>query len=209
MSLFAVLGLPCLTAFVLAADQKTIPGRAVTISAGSGAVQFLKGFFYAVPCLVVMFVLRHHMPLSYRSFPLYLFFLLTDHLIPVVFLGVLYFFAYTRSGYVELLLFGGGLYSLVGLIDVLARFGQYESYHLFLLPVVRMSALLFITIFFLRYHEWYGVVRVLFLILLISLPFLGAAVSYLYMRALVFWAVLSAAMLFLASLLYTFAERKI
>ena len=155
-----------------------------------------------------MLLLRRYMPLSYRGFPLYMFFLLGDHLFPVVFLVVLYFFAYARGSYVELLLFGGGLYSLVGLIEVLTRFGQYESYHLFLLPLVRMSVLLFLTIFFLRYQEWYGAVRVLFLILLICLPFLGAAVSYLYMKALVFWAALSAALLFLASLVYTFAERE-
>jgi hypothetical protein len=155
-----------------------------------------------------MLLVRRYVPLSYRSFPLYLLFLSTDHLIPVVYLGTLYFLAYSQKGYGSLLPFGGGFYTLVGIVEIFTRYGHYESYHLFLLPVVRMAGFLFFTIFFLRIQEWYGLIRVLFLILLIAVPFLGGAITYLYMRAYLLWASSLAALFFLGSLVYTYVERK-
>jgi hypothetical protein len=95
MSLFAVLGIPCFTLFVLSAAgrRKTIKATAISSQRGLPALQFIKGFFYALPCLVVILILRRFVPLSYRSFPLYLYYFVTDHLIPVVFFGVLLFMA--------------------------------------------------------------------------------------------------------------------
>lgn len=211
MSLFAVLGIPCFTLFVLsvAGRRETLKATAISAQRGLQALQFIKGFFYALPCLVVILILRRFLPLSYRHFPLYLYYLFTDHLIPVVFLAVLYFLAYSQKTFRELLLFGGGFYTLIGIVEVFSQYGQYDPYLLFLLPAVRMAGLLFLTIFFLRYQEWYGVVRVLFLILLVFVPFLSAAISYLNMRAYLLWAGALAVLLFLGSLVYSFLERDV
>jgi hypothetical protein len=209
MSLFAILGMPCLTLFLVYTDRNTVPVGRIFSRPKAPALEFIKGFFYAVPCLVVTLLVRRYVPLSYRSFPLYLLFLFTDHLIPVVFLGVLYFLAYTRKGYGSLLPFGGGFYTLVGIVEIFIRYGQFEPYHLFLLPVVRMAGLLFLTIFFLRLEEWYGLVRVLFLILLVAVPFLSGAITFLYMQAYLLWAVLLTVLYFLGSLVYTHIERKV
>jgi len=208
MSLFAILGVPCLTIFLLFADRKAVPAGRIATRRELPALEFIKGFFYAVPCLVVMLLLRRYVPLSYRSFPLYLLFLFTDHLIPVVFLAVLYFLFYSEKAYGSLISFGGGFYTLVGIVEIFTYYGQFEPYHLFLLPVIRMAGLLFFTIFFLRFEEWYGLVRVLFLILLVALPFLSGAISYLYMKAYLLWAVLLTVLFFLGSLWYTYIERK-
>jgi hypothetical protein len=211
MSLFAILGMPCFVLFILSAVGRRRTLKATTISPQRGlpALQFIKGFFYALPCLVVILILRRFVPLSYRHFPLYLYYLFTDHLIPVVFLAVLYFLAYPQKTFRDLLLFGGGFYTLIGIVEVFSQYGQYEPYLLFLLPAVRMAVLLFLTIFFLRYQEWYGVVRVLLLILLVFVPFLSAAITYLYMRAYLFWADFLTVLLFLGSLVYTFLERDV
>ncbi len=211
MSLFAILGIPCFTLFVLSAAgrRKTLKVKAISAQRGLPALQFIKGFFYALPCLIVILILRRFIPLSYRRFPLYLYYFLTDHLIPVVFLAVLYFLVYSQKTFQELLLFGGGFYTLIGIIEVFSQYGQYEPYLLFLLPAVRMAVLLFVTIFFLRYQEWYGVVRVLFLILLVFVPFLSAAITYLYLRAFLLWAGFLTVLLFFGSLVYTFLERDV
>jgi hypothetical protein len=213
MSLFAILGMPCLTLFLLFADRKPAPEgriatRGETPARAIPALEFIRGFFYAVPCLVVMLLVRRYVPLSYRGFPLYLLFLFTDHLIPVLFLGVLYFLAYTQKAYGSLLPFGGGFYTLVGIVEIFTHYGQFEPYNLFLLPVLRMAGLLFFTIFFLRFQEWYEPFRVLFLILLVAVPFLGGAITYLYMRAFLFWAAMLSALFFLGSLFYTYIERR-
>jgi hypothetical protein len=211
MSLFAILGMPCFTLFVLFAAGRVRTLKATEISAQRGmpALQFIRGFFYALPCLVVILIVRRFFPLSYRHFPLYLYYFFTDHLIPVVFLAVLYFLAFSQKTFRELLLFGGGFYTLIGIVEVFSQYGQYESYLLFLLPALRMAILLFVTIFFIRYQEWYGVVRALFLILLVFVPFLGAAITYLYMRAYLLWADCLTVLLFLGSLGYTFLERDV
>ena len=208
MSLFAILGMPCLTVFLLLANRSRLSGGGTSSGREVPVLEFIKGFFYAVPCLVVLLLVRRYVPLSYRSFPLYLVFLLTDHLIPVVFLGVLYFLAYAQKGYGSLLSFGGGFYTLVEIVEIFTHYGQLEPYQLFLLPVVRMAGVLFLTIFFLRFQEWYGLVRVLFLILLISVPFLSGAITYLYMLSHLFWAVVLTVLFFLGSLLYTYVERR-
>jgi hypothetical protein len=211
MSLFAILGIPCFTLFILsAADRRTsLKVTAISAQRRLPALQFIKGFFYAIPCLVVILILRRFVPLSYRHLPLYVYYLFTDHLIPIVFLVVLYFLAYSQKTFRELLLFGGGFYTLIGIVEIFSQYGQYEPYLLFLLPAVRMAVLLFVTIFFLRYQQWYGVVRVLFLILLLFVPFLSAAITYLYMRAYLLWAGCLTVLLFLGSLVYTFLERDV
>jgi hypothetical protein len=211
MSLFAILGMPCFTLFVLSAAGNRRKFKATEISAPRGlpALLFIKGFFYALPCLVGIFIMRRFLPLSYRHFPLYLHYFFTDHLIPVVFLAVLYFLAFSQKTFRELLMFGGGFYTLIGIVEVFSQYGQYEPYLLFLLPALRMAVLLFVTVFFIRYQEWYGVVRVLFLVLLVFVPFLSAAVTYLYMRAYLLWAGCLTVLLFLGSLAYTFLERDV
>ena len=206
MSLFAILGMPCLTVFLLFADGSAPAGGSLPLRRETPVLEFIKGFFYAVPCLVVILLIRRYVPLSYRNFPLYLRFLLTDHLIPVVFLCSLYFLVYAQKGYGFLLAFGGGFYTLVGIVGIFTSYGQFESYHLFLLPVLRMVGVLFLTIFFLRFQEWYGLIRVLFLVLLVAVPFLSAAITFLYMHSYILWAAVLTVAFFLGSLTYTFFE---
>jgi len=208
MSLFAILGMPCLTVFLLFADRSALTGGKPSLRREAPVLEFIKGFFYAVPCLVVVLLIHRYVPLSYRNFPLYLMFLLTDHLIPVVFLGLLYFLVYTQKGYTSLLAFGGGFYTLVGIVGIFTNYGQFEPYYLFLLPVLRMAGVLFLTIFFLRFQEWYGLVRVLFLVLLVAVPFLGAAITFLYMQSNILWAAVLTVAFFLGSLAYMFFEAR-
>jgi len=124
-------------------------------------------------------------------------------------LAVLYFLAFSQKTFRELLMFGGGFYTLIGIVEVFSQYGQYEPYLLFLLPALRMAVLLFVTVFFIRYQEWYGVVRALFLVLLVLVPFLSAAVTYFYMRAYPVWAGCLTVLLFFGSLAYTFLERDV
>ena len=208
MSLFAALGMPCLTLVLLFFDRELAAETGTAGRTESPVLGFIKGFLYAVPCLVVMFLVRRYVPLSYRGFPLYGLFLITDHLIPLVFLGALAFLAFSHSRYAALLAFGGGFYTLVGIVEIFANYGEFEAYHLFLLPVIRMAALLFFTLFFLRFGEWYGLVRVLYLVLLVAVPFLAGAITFLYMQSYVLWAGLLSLMFFLGSLAYTYIERK-
>ena len=208
MSLFAVFGLACLTVFLYFSDRKVEISSTSVRDGQPPVLEFVKGFFYAVPCVILVVILRRYIPISYRGFPLYARFLCTDHLLPAVFLGGLYFLAYTQKGFPRLLLFGGGFYTLLGIVEILTHYGQYEPYHLLLLPAVRMGGLMFLTIFFLRYQEWYGMVRVLFLVLLVCTPFLSGVITYLYMRSYLPWAAVLAALFFLGSLVYTYLERR-
>ena len=210
MTLFAVLGIPCFTVFIAAVvvPQAASQRRAGYLPRGTLALLFLKGFLFAVPSLIIILLLRRFVPFSYRFFPLYLYYLLVEQLVPLAALAAAYFLAYSQRSFRELLLFGGGFFTLLGLAEVLYHYGQHDPYFLFILPAVRMAILLFLPIFYLRFQEWYGVVRALFLALLVMLPVLGAAISYLYMRFYYVWAVLIAAFLFFGSLVYLALERE-
>jgi hypothetical protein len=208
MSLFAILGIPCFTVLLLVADRKPGIAQQIFRAREVPALEFVKGFFYAIPSLVVILLLRRYVPLLYRSFPLYLLPLLSDHLIPVVFLIGLYFLVFSSKTFSELLPFGGGFYTLLTIVEIFSHYGEYEPYHLFLLPAIRMAGLLFLTLFFLRCQELYGLLRGLFILLLVLIPFLSAAITFLYMRSYLLWAVVITGMLFVGSLIYTYFERR-
>ena len=58
MSLFAALGMPCLTLCLLFFDREPAAETGTVGRRESPMLGFIKGFFYAVPCLVVMFLVR-------------------------------------------------------------------------------------------------------------------------------------------------------
>ena len=102
----------------------------------------------------------------------------------------------------ELIFFISGFYSLLTIIEVIMDYGQYDLYRLFILPVIRMSILIYFPLLFIRYQEWYGFYKIFFLAFMMLIPMVGGVISYSYMSFYTQPAVVSVALLFIGSLVF-------
>jgi len=202
MSLFALLGVPAYAFLVFGLDRWLNPGaRRVDPSPQAGAreaaaraaprlplMHLLWGFLYALPCFFLGRLLAGIFPPTYRPFPLFLRIFVQDQLFQVGFLALASFtFLHARS-FQTLAFFGAGYLSLIGFAASLGTAGLPDVYALFLLPATRMATLVLWPMLFSRQRERFGLERIVLLVLLALLPFLGALVGWLFARN---WTVLA------------------
>jgi hypothetical protein len=220
MILFALFGIP---AFALAAfalerwfSPRPAPAAAAAEDRPAGRPEeralsrtpywfLLWGGLYAVPCWLLLRPLGRIFPESYRPFLLYLHLLGRDHLFQAGFLALALFSFLRAAGLRRLLFFSAGYWSLLGLGAALAAHGMQDAYELFLLPGLRMSALLLLPFFFARARESSGPRAAGSLVLFALVPLAGALTAWLYARSWPLWAGAAALLLFaggLASLAY-------
>ncbi len=160
----------------------------------------LWGALYAVPCWFLLRPLGRIFPESYRPFLLYLHLLGRDHLFQAGFLALALFSFLRPSGLRRLAFFAAGYLSLLGLGAALAARGMQDAYELFLLPSLRMSALLLLPFFFARARESSGLRAAGSLVLFVLVPLAGALTAWLYARSWQIWAGVSALLLFAGAL---------
>ena len=189
MILFALFGVPSFAfgAYFLA---RWLHGRpAEGPEAGRPSLLHLVwGALYAVPCFFLGRLLARIFPESYRPFLLYLHLLTRDHLFQGAFLA-LAFFTFLRSAELrQLLFFTAGYLSLLALGAVLSAHGMQDAYELFLLPALRMSALLLLPFLFRRSQRDAGLPAALALAAFVLVPLAGGFTAYLYARSWPVWA---------------------
>ena len=108
---------------------------------------YLKGLLIFFPGYLVILIFRRIFGFSYDGFLLYLSFLLRDHLVPVL-AAVGGFLLLQRT--LDLLRQGGGQFlavfaymagfmTLLNIADALRTWGSWDTYVLFLFPLLRMS----------------------------------------------------------------------
>ena len=105
--------------------------------------------------------------------------------------------------------FLAGYYSSLSLYDLFKLSTDLNLLSLFLLPAVRIFSLIFAAVLFGHYQEGYGLRRLLFLLLLLCIPVVGALVTYFYMTFYLIYAVILAIICFLGAIIFFFAGRKL
>jgi hypothetical protein len=199
MILFALFGVPsfAVCAYCLA---RWLHGRPPAGEGRSTVLHLAWGVLYAVPCFFLGRLLARIFPESYRPFLLYLHLLARDHLFQGAFLALAFFTFLRAAGLRQLLFFTAGYLSLLALGAVLAARGMQDAYELFLLPALRMSALLLMPFLFRHSRDDSGFKAALALALFVLVPFCGGLTAFLYARSWPVWAGICTLALFGASL---------
>lgn len=208
MFLFLILAIPLSTLFLFSLPK---PGEVLFFSASPApGFSFFRGMLFFIPALIVILFLKGLLPISYRSWRLYLFYLFEYHLLEFV-LGVTGCFLLMRRHYEFTLVafFLAGYYSLLSLYTLFDLSADLNVLSLFLLPAVRIFSLLFAAVLFGHYQEGYGLRRLLFLLLLFCIPVVGALVTYFYMTFYFIYAVILTIACFLGAITFLFAGRKL
>jgi hypothetical protein len=160
MNLFQLTALPlfCLFVGILPWDVDMVPSRLTLVSL------FLKGLLMFIPAYILLLILKAIVGISYTGFALYASLLARDHLAPLL-LGVGSLLLVTRrlaypatheGIFLVAFTFLCGYYTLFGPADFLASYGHWGMESLFLLPVMRMSAVLAVAFLAPRFFPWTG-----------------------------------------------------
>jgi hypothetical protein len=187
------------------------PGEALFFSASPApGLSFFRGILFFIPALIVILFFKGLLPISYRSWRLYLFYLVEYHLLEFV-LGVAGCFLLMRRHheFIPVAFFLAGYYSSLSLYDLFMLSADLNLMSLFLLPAVRIFSLLFAAVLFGHYQEGYGLRRLLFMLLLFCIPVVGAMVTYFYMTFYLIYAVILAVVCFLGAITFLFAGKKL
>jgi hypothetical protein len=206
--LFSLFGIPAFALAAFGLERWLSPRPAQVTAAGpeGGAEDrpvgrppywhLLWGALYAVPCWFLLRPLGRIFPQSYRPFWLYLHLLGRDHLFQDGFLALALFSFLRTAGLRRLAFFAAGYLSLLGLGAALAARGMQDAYELFLLPNLRMSALLLLPFLFARARESSGLRSAASLVLFVLVPLASALTAFLYARSWQLWAGACALLLF-------------
>jgi hypothetical protein len=198
MALFAILGIPLffLSFFFLLREEQS---RLLTEEREAWA-GFARGVLWAVPALPVLTLLGDLVGASYRPFRLYLFALYRPHLLPLLLgLGGYVLFCRRKVGYLRLVSFLFGFYTLLAGLQMLGAIGRFDAHLLFLLPLLRIGTALPAAGLFLFCAEETGFRRVPMAVLLALVPMAAAAVTCLYLAHRVPEAALGTLLLLLLS----------
>ncbi len=160
MNLFQLTAVPLLCLFVgiLRWNARLVPSRLALLSL------FLKGVLLFIPAYIVLLILNRIVGLSYTGFGLYVCLLVRDHLAPLLLgTGGLLLVSRrlpspaTEEGiFLSVFTFLCGFYTLFGPADFVARFGHWGMESLFLLPLLRLSAILAVSFVARRFYRWEG-----------------------------------------------------
>ncbi len=210
MQLFLVASLPLFFGLVI-----TLPWGRAGIPPGLALVStFLKGVLCFFPGYLLVLLLRRIFGFAYDGFVLYLSLLLRDHFAPIL-VGVGAFlvvqrtlaFSGTDEGiFLTTFSFLCGFLAMVNLTDLVREWNVWTSYDLFVLPVLRLAAVLLVSLIAPGFFRWEGRDAALFAAAVTGLSLVLAAASYLLRRDLSLWGVL-AAVVALAAGINVFALR--
>ncbi len=179
MILFTLAAAPLFTLLIAALYQLQHRGEASVFKLPAA---FFKGLLLCLPALLIMLLVNRIIPLSYRPFRHYLFYTLQDHLLPYLLLLIFCVGFARKDSTLQLVFISGGFYTLLSLSEVIFHGGWWDIYGLFLIPVIRMSSLLYLVLLFVRYREWYGAYQILFAVLILLVPLFGGLLAFLNMR---------------------------
>jgi len=173
-----------------------------------------KGALLFFPGLLVMLVVRRIFGFSYGGLLLFLSLLLRDHLAPLlVALGSLLVIkdqlrvsGVEEENFLGVFSFLSGFLVMVNLSDLVRAWGDWNAYLLFLLPMLRISAVLFLSLVARRFYPWEGRDVVLFCLVGAALTAGLAVPGFLYYVNRVGWSILLTALPLLAAVV-AFAMR--
>jgi hypothetical protein len=160
MALFLVFSIPlfCLFVAMLSWDPMSAPRKLSLLSV------FFWGLLCFIPGALILAVLKAIVGSPLTGLPLYLSLLLRDHLAPLLlavgaFILVqrkLDFPAALEGIFLTAFVFLCGFYSLFGLAIFIRLFGHWDVSDLFLLPLLRIAAILLVSMGASRFYRWQG-----------------------------------------------------
>lgn len=163
-------------------------------------VSVLRGVVAYLVELVVLLVFRRFVRRAYSGLGAYFYAAAYDFAIPI--LGAfLLFLLFTpdvrglssRERRLGLLSFGAGVFILAGIMDLFLQSSYFGIYELFLLPALRVAAVLLVPVFYRLFVEETFWVRGFYLAAIVALPFAMAAVFLLVIMSMTAWAVVTTA----------------
>ncbi len=145
-----------------------------------------------IPSLLIFWIVKYFLKISWNSEELFFYLLIKDYglwgFLSVAGYGVLYGFG--KKGFTEktseVLAYMMGFFILSGIIDTLIQFGHYDLYTLFILPLFRISLIIY-TVFILGLSSrlnWKNQVLLLICALLLTM-FGGLARLLFYTRMII------------------------
>jgi hypothetical protein len=160
MVLFLLASLPLLFSLVILMpwDRRQAP-KTIALS-----ITFLKGVLVFFPAYMAVLLVRRIFGFSYDGFLLFLSLLLRDQLAPILaglggFLLLqrkLSFPATDEGIFLTVFSFLAGFFSMMNIADVIRTWGVGETDVLFLLPFLRIGALLLLSLAAQRFFRWEG-----------------------------------------------------
>jgi hypothetical protein len=192
MQLFLVASLPLLFSLVIMLPwgRSGVPSRLTLV------ITLLKGILLFFPGYLVVALLRRIVGFSYDGFLLYLSLFLGDHAVPLLAgLGAFLLlqrtlaFSGTDEGiFLTVFSFLCGFMAMIDLTDLVRAWNTWTSYDLFLLPVLRLSGVVLVSLAAPRWFRWEGRDALKFAAVVAGLAGLLAVVSFLDRRSLPWWA---------------------
>ena len=175
MIVFQLLVFPGLAIFIFTFQRVELQGWREQL------LLYAKGMVLFLPVAVLLLFLVDLAPPSYRPFNLYLYALISEHLIHylVVAGGFCLFYGIYRLSEVQILdycSFASGYFTLLSLQLILSSAGQHQPYQLFLLPLTRGAMVLLSSYLFVKILETYGFAKAAFISAFSVIPFLTACI---------------------------------
>ena len=170
----------------------------------------LRGMLGYLVELIVLLIIRRYVPRPYSGIGTFFYAALHDFGVPI--LGtLLLFLLFTpdvrglsgRERRLGLLSFGAGVFTLSGIMDLFVHGGYFGLYELFLLPALRVVAVLIVPVLYLLFAEETFWIRGFYMAAIVALPFAMAAVFFLVILSMPGWAIIATAAMFAAAWLVT------
>jgi hypothetical protein len=125
---------------------------------------FFKGVLLFFPGFLVILIVRGIFGFSYGGFLLFFSLLLRDHLSPLLAaLGCLLIMksrlqisGIEEENFLGVFAFLAGFFAMENLADLVRSWGNWSAYVLFLLPMLRLSAVLLVSLAARRFYPWEG-----------------------------------------------------
>jgi hypothetical protein len=192
MQLFLIASLPLFFSLVILLPwgmRGGVPPALVLV------VTFLKGVLLFFPGYLVMLILRAIAGFGYDGFLLYLSVFVRDHLAPLLagvgaFLLIQRTFSFSGTDegiFLTVFSFLCGFLAMVNLTDLVRGWNEWTSYDLFLMPVLRLAAVLGASLAAPRFFRWEGRDAALYACAAAALAALLAVPSFLEKHSLPWW----------------------
>jgi hypothetical protein len=173
-------------------------------------VSALRGLLAYLIELAILLLLGRFAPRTYSGIGAYFYSVLYDFGIPVLgsFLLFLWFTPdvrglAARERQLSLLSFVAGVVSLSGIMDIFVRAEYFGVFELFLLPGLRVAAMLLIPVLYRLFVEETFWIRILYIAGIVAIPFAFASIFYLVTLNMFVGATLGTAGVFLGAWLVT------
>jgi len=160
MTLFLLTSLPLF--FLILIWLPWGPGKTpeTTVLVGT----FFKGLLMFFPGFLVILIVRRIFGFSYAGFLLFLSLLQRDQLVPMlaaiaslfILKSNLQISGLEEENFLGVFAFLGGFMAMANVADILRAWGNWNSYLLFLIPIQRLSAVLFVSLIAHKFFPWEG-----------------------------------------------------